>query len=481
MRKILLITIFTITAIISGNAQELIDAQMVNTVTKIEINAVASLFGVQFNAQYDVLLYRIRYTSTDFDGNLDTLSGMVGFPDNDQAYSLVVFQHGTTDGRYDVPSSGIFFNALLEAGVSSTGFIVAAPDYYGMGLNEGFHPYVHAETEAIAGINIIEPAYQLAEMLNREKRDEIFISGYSQGGHAAMAMHKYIHEKGLDIDITASAPMSGPYLLSRNMKQLILGEKEYLHPGYLAYMFHGYQTAYGNLYDSFEELYKEPYASVIESEFSDLNYSIGALHDTLNILLMNIEGIRQPKLMFQDSIIEHFINDPEFRLTKLLEDNDVFNWIPEVPMRLYYCEADEQVVYTNALTTDSLMNAGGALDVAAESAGRQYGHQQCAPHATLKAVEFFKGLLSTSTEDLVQEDAQVMIYPNPAQDYLTIKLDTRENRELSTELFNVNGTLVMQSRIANGSVDIDISHLPSGIYLLRFPGLSVQSQRIVKK
>ena len=258
MRKFLPILFFTILTTFKGYSQELINAQLVNTVTKLEINAVASIFGVQFNAQYDVLVYSIDYTSEDFEGNVDTLSGMVAFPDEDQPFSLVVFQHGTTDNRFDVPSSGTFFNAIRECGLSSTGFIVAAPDYYGLGRHKGFHPYVHAETEALAGINIIEPAYQLVEMLNREKRDEIFISGYSQGGHAAMAMQKVIQEELIGIEITASAPMSGPYLLSRNMKQLILSENNYLFPGYIAYMLHGYQTVYGDLYDDFNELYKSP-------------------------------------------------------------------------------------------------------------------------------------------------------------------------------------------------------------------------------
>lgn len=480
MRKLIAIVLFTITILVNGKTQQLIDAQLANTVTSTEINAVASLFGVQFNAEYDVLVYRISYTSTDLEGNVDTLSGMVGFPDDDQAFSLVVFQHGTTDGRYDVPSSGVFFNALLETGMSSTGFIVAAPDYYGMGINEGFHPYVHAETEAIAGINIIEPAYQLVEILNREKRDELFISGYSQGGHAAMAMHKLIHEEGLNIEVTASAPMSGPYLLSRNMKQLILSEEEYLYPGYLAYMFQGYQTVYGDLYDSFQEMYKEPYASVIENEFADLNYSIGFLHDTLNMMLMENEGAIKPKLMFQDSIIQQFMDNPDFRFNRVLELNDVYDWIPEQPIRMYYCEADEQVVYTNALYTDSLMNAGGALDVAAESAGSRYGHQQCAPHATLMASEFFKSFLFTGTNERALADHNFSVYPNPAGDHITVSLDNSENSEFLVEVVDISGAVVLRSRLGNGNVDVDISSISPGIYVLRIPQIPFLSQRLIK-
>ena len=42
---------------------------------------------------------------------------------------------------------------------------------------------------------------------------------------------------------------------------------------------------------------------------------------------------------------------------------------PLNPLRMYYCTADEQIAYTNALNAESTMNNNGALDVQAINMG----------------------------------------------------------------------------------------------------------------
>ncbi|MBO0155283.1 hypothetical protein J0688_25075, partial [Vibrio parahaemolyticus] len=44
----------------------------------------------------------------------------------------------------------------------------------------------------------------------------LFITGYSQGGHVAMATHKVIErDYAREFTVTASGPMSGPYNLAK--------------------------------------------------------------------------------------------------------------------------------------------------------------------------------------------------------------------------------------------------------------------------
>ena len=62
--------------------------------------------------------------------------------------------------------------------------------------------------------------------LNLIDNSQVFLTGYSQGGHACMATHKYIHENSLqsEFDVIASAPCSGPYDLSGIMADTIMSQ-----------------------------------------------------------------------------------------------------------------------------------------------------------------------------------------------------------------------------------------------------------------
>ena len=86
-----------------------------------------------------------------------------------------------------------------------------------MGDNPGIHPYVHWESEATASIDLIRASREfLMDSLEIWDNNQLFLTGYSQGGHSTMAIHKYIKVNNLqsEFNVVASAPMSGPYALS---------------------------------------------------------------------------------------------------------------------------------------------------------------------------------------------------------------------------------------------------------------------------
>ena len=87
---------------------------------------------------------------------------------------------------------------------------------------------MHAATEAQAGLDMLLASRSFASDMGIDIGDHIFVAGYSQGGHGAMALHKAIQDRPTDdLWVTASAPMSGPYSISGVMKDLILGEEAY--------------------------------------------------------------------------------------------------------------------------------------------------------------------------------------------------------------------------------------------------------------
>ncbi|MBI1837167.1 MAG: T9SS type A sorting domain-containing protein [Flavobacteriia bacterium] len=76
-------------------------------------------------------------------------------------------------------------------------------------------------------------------------------------------------------------------------------------------------------------------------------------------------------------------------------------------------------------------------------------------------------------EESEMEDENIEIYPNPTFDFLTIKSNRNINK---IELFTLQGQLILES---NEQV-IDISNLPSGIYLLKEKGNSLKTYKVFK-
>lgn len=60
------------------------------------------------------------------------------------------------------------------------------------------------------------------------------------------------------------------------------------------------------------------------------------------------------------------------------------------------------------------------------------------------------------------------IYPNPAQDYITVDISLN-NENLSIDIINSLGQTVKKSEITSGSTSssIDVQNMSKGIYFLR--------------
>lgn len=456
----------------SVRAQQLISSQYIGHRTQSYLqNTFSPLI------QNAVDLYRITYETPDIHGALDTASGLVVIPlrTTPYAFPLLCYQHGTVDGPNDVPShlSGGAELAIVFGGM---GYVTAAPDYLGLGEARGFHPYVHAKSEASAAIDMLFAVRQMAEesddiFLN----DQLFISGYSQGGHAAAAVHKEIEAfYSDDFTVTASAPMSGPYNISETMTPFIINESVYYYPGYVAYTMLSYNLA-SNLGYEIPDLFKAPYVPAI-TQFYNGEISLSSLQSSLISLLTTNQGASIPKFMVQDSILDQIITQPDHVLNLALRENDVFDWTPQAPTRLFYCTADDQVLYLNSVVADSVMNANGALDVMAVDVNPTADHGGCVSPAMIQTLLFFAAYqeLTVGNEE-VFFNKNLILTPNPAEGYVI--MENIPDGAL-VEIFDIKGRLQMQFESESNAPEIDLSGLFSGIYLIK---VTKGSQRFFSK
>jgi hypothetical protein len=71
--------------------------------------------------------------------------------------------------------------------------------------------------------------------------------------------------------------------------------------------------------------------------------------------------------------------------------------------------------------------------------------------------------LATGSNDLIKKN--ITVYPNPFNDEIVLTGITES--PLQIEVFNSQGQLKLKKKIENDQVQIDLSFLKSGIYILR--------------
>lgn len=325
-------------------------------------------------------VYDITYCTTYGDSSCVLASGLYFMPvASKKPAPLLIYNHGTTIR----PQRVLGFNGEDQICLmfSTDGYAVCEPDYVGLGHGERRHLYIHADSEANAGIDMMKAVAELDSLMGLQRDPMIFVSGYSQGGHAAMAVSRKLQEEYSDqYKVTAASPMSGPYDLDGVQADVMF--QEYSQPHYLPYLLLGYNEVY-DVFDknSFYDLvFAEPYNTIVRGVFNG-KYSVGNINDTL-------PGI--PKDMLSDSLVNEFRNNPDFVFKRLLEENSMDNWKPEMPMQICYCKGDEEVVYTNALGAYDNMKANGAPNVKLRKAGgKKYTHRTCADWSVVYTKFYF--------------------------------------------------------------------------------------------
>ena len=212
MKKITLYILFIVYNISFG---QIVSYELIKNWSKEEVTDLYSLYGIPAGAgevNYSVDGYKVLYLTPDFNGDLVTCSGAIFLPvDLGCSAPILSWQHGTESNDYGAPSNvGNTDNDLMGVIGASHGYIVTMSDFIGLGEGEGFHNYVHAETQASSTIDLIIFGKEFAtNMLGIEPNEQLFLFGYSQGGHATMATVREIEANYTDqLSITASCPMA---------------------------------------------------------------------------------------------------------------------------------------------------------------------------------------------------------------------------------------------------------------------------------
>ncbi|NMM82510.1 alpha/beta hydrolase [Acidovorax sp. SRB_14] len=235
-----------------------------------------SLLAVAGAPKCGVNVHYIEYGTVGGASEATNASGALMVPSGTDpqcsgARPVVLYAHGTTtDKAYNIADiteasrPGASEGSLLAAMYAAQGFIVVAPNYAGYDVSKlGYHPYLNADQQSKEMIDALTAARKALPNIGGQDAGKLLITGYSQGGHVAMATHRALQAAGLPV--TASAPMSGPYALGAFGDAVYYGNVNLGATVFTPLLATSYQKAYGNIYSQPSDIYEAAYATGIET------------------------------------------------------------------------------------------------------------------------------------------------------------------------------------------------------------------------
>jgi acetyl esterase/lipase len=264
----------------------------------------------------------------------------------DRSPRQVTWLHGTTGYRGSVASVADGNDRAAALLFASAGFLTTAPDYLGLGVGPGFHPYVDAPSTVTASVDALRATRAFAARRGLRPDNRVMLTGHSQGGHAAMAMGQALQrDAGHEFEVGGLAPIGGPMKVSALVPKAAAGE---IANGvaYMAYWTVAWNRLF-HLYDHPAEAFKDP--------------SIAELFDGehRNEEIFAKLPATMPELL-TESYLERVKNPTGVLRAKLREADGYCDWRPRVPVTIYSSTGDRDTLFETSAYCDERLERHGA-------------------------------------------------------------------------------------------------------------------------
>ncbi len=345
--------------------------------------------------------YKIIYETEDDFGKKIIASGLFTVPIppdtlNQQerelfSFPVILNEHGTIFLNREAPSynfmpgkNSTFPLIALFTGIY--GFAMAMPDYIGYGSsNDHYHPYMIEGSLVSASVDMVKASLDFAEKNGIKVKRSLYITGYSEGGYAAMAVAKYLSENTeYPLNVVAAAPLDGVYNLEK-MALGVISKEKIDFPAFIGFLVYAYSKTYPQDI-LLREILNEPFAS-------RLPYLYDGTKSGIEITLQLTQNTYE---LFSPAYIEDFVANRENPLRKKLIQNGVDNWVPVFPVKIIHCGHDNVIPFVLAQLSYSNMVSLGAQNIELVNPEVLFGadndgwtHQECAPYAYKIAAHWF--------------------------------------------------------------------------------------------
>lgn len=340
----------------------LLDGQLAKTNTMQESTAALSnpvAKAPSVIPLYDVKQYRLTYQTLDGGGKLVTASGIVAVPQKPAGSNspLLSFQHGTVFHNIEAPSNDTVATSPVNI-IASLGFVVVAADYIGYGASLGKdHPYLQKEPSAAAVTDFLVAARQWLAEQRLPLNDQLFLTGYSEGGYVTLAAQQALEAAG--VPITASVAGAGPYDLQYTLDEL---------PSTKALL-----AAAGGALGLSRPAPAAKYPGKIDEATVDL---------LLYFLIPKESDIKFSKTFLMDWMANDY---------DTMRRNSLYDWQAKTPTRLTHGRSDETVPFGNSTRAIDGMRAKGTANIElAECIVSPSDHTNCIKPYAQVMTEYFR-------------------------------------------------------------------------------------------
>ncbi|MGI4832072.1 MAG: alpha/beta hydrolase family protein [Janthinobacterium lividum] len=300
-------------------------------------------------ARYPLRVYRLTYRTHNTDGQEITASGAVLVPTAPVALPVLSYQHGTLAPTSENQAPSYYAQGSdvwsVVSVLASAGYVVSAPDYIGYGASKALpHPYEHAASLASTSADMLRATREFCQQQSVGLTQKNFLAGYSEGGYATMALHKYLQENyAATLPVAASAPGAGAYHKSAFARYILQSTQPLSFLSTYVWVLRTYDRIYA-LGRPYTFYYQEPYATQLQADpFSAVP--------------------SQQSQLFAPAFRQAVLDNSDAALNNTLTANDIYDWQPTAPVALFHGTADDYVPFFNSQDAYDAMQKRGATQV----------------------------------------------------------------------------------------------------------------------
>ena len=312
--------------------QYLVSSTSVGEFTKEQLLARPTVAGTPYALllQQGIKVRRLVYKTQNWDGSTVSASGLLVIPATTKAVPMISSQHGTIYDDAEAPSNYGAASEAYQFGslFASIGYLIVCPDYIGYGESKSvFHPYEHRATYASASLDLLRAAREYIQSdasINWDKR--LYLAGYSAGGTATMALYKKMQDEvPTEFNLRAVSCGAGAYDKT-NFTLAVVGKPssgEVNANRAFIWVLLTYNQIYG-INRPLSYYFNEPCLTEVQAKRQLATVTVSmdqALTDTFK---------------------KNLLNGTDTQFLAALADNNVYDWKPLTPLRLYHGEADTQ-------------------------------------------------------------------------------------------------------------------------------------------
>ena len=346
-------TIDAITVTHNNERGELVSYTNVGELNTNQIVSINTSEGDISNyAQHAVDVYSVVYNSLDNEELLQ-VSGLVMIPQGlSSSLPLIQYHHGTTmpiSGEDEIPSNyagttnyqtEIHF---VGATMASNGYVVSLPDYVGYGKSKDReHPYTYHHELAEVSVDMLRATEQLLEILKINFSSDVFLTGWSEGGGAGLAVHKYLElNYPNEFNLKGSSLFAGPYDYLGFIRHIFTNKTE--------------ETENITIYNWSSYVLNKYHSSLQRSGDQIWKYNVNNQFDALNTPSYTAEAVW--KASFMDNILAN--NDSQF-IQAAQENSLIEGWTPTKNVFFHSGTSDLIVPHFNSVNAYNKFNQEGA-------------------------------------------------------------------------------------------------------------------------